>query len=230
MEKKLVLFDIDGTLLKVSGMNRRTLIDALVSVYGTEGSAGTHNFAGRMDSVIIYEVLQNAGLSRSQITKSFEKVKQIYIDLFRQRAKAEDIELMTGIPSLLDALAARKDILLGLLTGNFEGSGRHKLLLPSINHHFSFGAFADDAWHRNDLPSIAIKRAQQCSGNRFLPEQVVIIGDTEHDIRCAKTINANCIAVATGTYTASSLEKHGADTVFENFSQTAEVIDRILSF
>ncbi len=230
MRKKLVLFDIDGTLLRVGNINRRTLIDALTEVYGTEGSAGRHNFAGKMDSVIIYEVLRHTGLGERHIAERFEEVKQTYIDLFRERARPEDIELMKGIPALLEELAGRSDMELGLLTGNFEGSGRHKLRLPAIDHYFPFGAFADDAYHRDDLPAIAIEKAYGVTGTRFASGEVVIIGDTEHDIRCSRAIGAHCIAVATGTYPAERLRAHRPDVLFEDFGDTGAVVESIEHF
>jgi len=228
MLKKLVLFDIDGTLLTVNSVNRRILMDALKEVYGTEGSAGTHNFAGKMDSIIIYEVLQNAGLSDAEITEKFERAKQTYIDMFRSHAKPSDVMLMEGIRELLDRLSARSELMLGLLTGNFEGSGRHKLLLPEINHYFPFGAFADDGLHRNELPPIAVEKAYQLTGKRFSEQEIVIIGDTEHDIVCARVLNAKSIAVATGTYTTEELQKHNPHILYENLSQTEIVISEIL--
>jgi len=228
MLKKLVLFDIDGTLLTVNSVNRRILMDALKEVYGTEGSAGTHNFAGKMDSIIIYEVLQNAGLSDAEITEKFERAKQTYIDMFRSHAKPSDVMLMEGIRELLDRLSARSELILGLLTGNFEGSGRHKLLLPEINHYFPFGAFADDGLHRNELPPIAVEKAYQLTGKRFSEQEIVIIGDTEHDIVCARVLNAKSIAVATGTYTTEELQKHNPHILYENLSQTEIVISEIL--
>ena len=228
MLKKLVLFDIDGTLLTVNSVNRRILMDALKEVYGTEGSAGTHNFAGKMDSIIIYEVLQNAGLSDAEITEKFEKAKETYIEMFRSHAKPSDVMLMEGIRELLDRLSARSELMLGLLTGNFEGSGRHKLLLPEINHYFPFGAFADDGLHRNELPPIAVEKAYQLTGKRFSDQEIIIIGDTEHDIVCARVLNAKSIAVATGTYSAEELQKYNPHILYENLSQTEIVISEIL--
>lgn len=227
MLKKLVLFDIDGTLLLTSNINRQTLIDALVAVYGTEGSARSHSFAGKMDSVIIYEVLKQAGLNDDHITEKFTTVKQTYIDLLRTQLGPEDVMLMKGIPELLLALSEKKDVVLGLLTGNFEGSGRNKLELPALNHFFPFGAFADDAYHRNELPAIAIQRAYAMTGKKFKAEEVVIIGDTEHDINCARAIQARCIAVATGTYSVEQLSAHCPDALFGDFSDTEQVIDCI---
>ncbi len=228
MLKKLVLFDIDGTLLSVNSINRRILMDALREVYGTEGSAGTHNFAGKMDSVIIYEVLQNTGLSDSVIAEKFDKAKETYIEMFRMHARHTDIILMEGIRELLDKLSASSELMLGLLTGNFEGSGRHKLLLPDINHYFSFGAFADDAASRNELPQVAVDKAYQLTGEKFSEQNIIIIGDTEHDIACARVVNAKSIAVATGTYSSEELKKHNPHILYENLTATDIVISEIL--
>lgn len=229
MLRKLVLFDIDGTLLLTNSTNRRILIDALMAVYGTEGSARSHSFAGKMDSVIIYEVLKEAGLNETHIAEKFPAVKNTYIDLVKKQLLAEDIELMKGIPELLSALSGRTDMVLGLLTGNFEGSGRHKLALPALNHFFPFGAFADDASHRNELPAIAVERAHNLTGTKFKGEDVVIIGDTEHDIKCARTIGAKSIAVATGSYSAEQLSAYSPAALFDDFSDTERVVSSIVT-
>lgn len=229
MSRTLVLFDIDGTLLKVGSMNRRVLADALIEVYGTEGSTGSHDFSGKMDGAIIYEVLSNVGLERAEIANKFDKAKEAYIALFRERARREDITLLEGVRELLDTLSDRSDILLGLLTGNFEGSGRHKLKLPEIDHYFPFGAFADDALNRNELPHIALERARRMTGANYSSSQIVIIGDTEHDIRCARELDARSIAVATGNFTMEELARHNPGTLFRNFAETDEVLASILT-
>ena len=228
MLKKLVLFDIDGTLLSVSKINRSVLVDALTEVYGTAGSAGTHNFCGKMDSVIIYEVLQSAGLDAGEITGKFERAKECYIERFRQSARASDVTLMVGIPELLQELSGHSDVLLALLTGNFEESGRHKLLLPEINHYFPFGAFADDAPSRNELPAVAVAKAYQLTGVQFFNHDIIIIGDTEHDIACARVLNAKSIAVATGNYSTEELKKHHPHVLYENLGRTDVVLGEIL--
>ncbi len=228
MLKKLVLFDIDGTLLTVNKINRRVLVDALREVYGTPGSAETHNFCGKMDSVIIYEVLQSAGLGEDEISEKFERVKSCYIDLFRQCARASDVRLMVGIPELLEELSVRGEVMVGLLTGNFEESGRHKLLLPEINHYFPFGAFADDAPSRNELPAVAVEKARQLTGKTFVDHDIIIIGDTEHDIACARVLNAKSIAVATGNFSTQELKKHHPHVLYENLGRTDVVVNEIL--
>lgn len=229
MLRKLVLFDIDGTLLRMSGINRQILIDALREIYGTEGSAGTHDFSGRMDGSIIYEVLAETGLEERRIAEKFDAAKESYIRRFRRETRPEDVTLMAGIRELLDALAARTDLLLGLLTGNFEASGRHKLRLPGIDHYFPFGAFADDAFHRNDLPPVAVERAFRMTGKKFSGKDIVIIGDTLHDIACARTLQAHSIAVATGNVPMDELRKSTPGGLFENLTRTQSVIHSILN-
>jgi phosphoglycolate phosphatase len=228
MLKKLVLFDIDGTLLSVSNINRTVLANALKEVYGTEGSTGSHNFAGKMDNIIIYEVLESAGVSKATIARKFDQAKATYIEMFQAQAKASDVMLMAGVRELLDELSVRSELMLGLLTGNFEESGRHKLRLPFIDHYFPFGAFADDANNRNALPSVAVEKAYRMTGKRFSDREIIIIGDTEHDIVCSRVLNSKSIAVATGTYSTKELKKHNPDVLLENLSQTDLVISEIL--
>ncbi|MFZ4524390.1 MAG: HAD family hydrolase [Chlorobium sp.] len=228
MLKKLVLFDIDGTLLSMNTVNRTILADALKEVYGTAGSTGTHNFAGKMDRSIIYEVLQNAGLGEREIAEKFDQAKVTYIEMFRTQAKPSDVLLMQGIRELLDKLSGHQELMLGLLTGNFEESGRHKLRLPEINHFFPFGAFADDGLSRNELPLVAVQKAYQLSGITFSEHNIIIIGDTEHDIACARVLNAKSIAVATGTYSTEELKKHHPHVLYENLSRTDVVLSEIL--
>ena len=228
-QKKLVLFDIDGTLLRVRGISRQSLIDALREVFGTEGTAATHNFAGKLDSVIIKEVMRTTGLSDDDIQRGFEEAKRRYIQNFKQQAQREHIEVMAGIYELVEKLANEPNALLGLLTGNFEESGRHKLTLPELNDYFAFGAFADDADTRNALPAIAVQRAFERTGIRFTGKDVVIIGDTEHDVNCAKVLNSKCVAVATGHYTVSQLQSFNPDYTFENFADVDAAFEAIMS-
>lgn len=229
MSKKLILFDIDGTLLRVRGISRQSLIDALRDVFGTEGTAATHNFAGKLDSVIIKEVMRAAGLSDTDIHNGFEEAKRLYIRNFKQHAQREHIEVMAGIYELVEKLANDERVVLSLLTGNFEESGRHKLALPELNRYFAFGAFADDAETRNALPAVAVQRAFERTGIRFTGKDVVIIGDTEHDINCAKVLNSKCIAVATGHYTVSQLQSFNPDYTFENFANIDAAFEAIMS-
>ncbi|MCE1274525.1 MAG: HAD hydrolase-like protein, partial [Chlorobiales bacterium] len=169
------------------------------------------------------------GLDRREIAERFDRARDTYITLFRERTCPSDITLLEGVRQLLDELSELPGICLGLLTGNFEKSGRHKLKLPGIDHYFPFGAFADDALQRTELPPIALERARRMTGTNFSPSETVIIGDTEHDIRCARVLDARSIAVATGNFSSEVLAGHRPDALFENFAATGEVIAEILN-
>ncbi|MDX2129097.1 MAG: HAD family hydrolase [Chloroherpetonaceae bacterium] len=225
--KKLLLFDIDGTLIKVEGSSRTALIQSLRNVFGTEGNAATHNLAGKMDGGIIREILSDAGFSKDEIEMKFHEVKRQYIDTFKQKAVREDIRVLPGVESLLKHLHTNGDILIALLTGNFEESGRHKLHLPGLNHFFSFGAFADDAERRPELVPHARKRAKEKTGIDFDDRDVIIIGDTEHDITCALSNGIRVMAVATGAYSFEQLQSYQPTITVENLSNT-EAISRFL--
>lgn len=226
--KKLVLFDIDGTLVRIEGISRNALIEALRQTYGTEGDAATRSFAGKMDGVIIHEILYESGLKSNDIAQKFEEVKKAYIEIFKARAQKEHVKILSGVRALLETLASHNDVFLGLLTGNFEDSGRHKLKLSDLNHFFSFGAFAEDGFVRNDLPEVAVERAYSITKKNFEEKQVVIIGDTEHDVKCAKVLNSKCIAVATGHYSFEALHAEDPDYTLHDLSQTKHVLELIL--
>lgn len=230
--KKLVLFDIDGTLLRVQGVSRKAITDSLEEVFGTSGDAATHDFSGKLDSIIITELMRGAGFSDAEIAGRYEAVKHAYITRFKAAAKPEHIRLMPGVTALLDALAQRGDVVLALLTGNFEAAGRHKLALPDIERYFSFGAFADDialaSAHRNHLPPVAVDRAEKKFGKRFEGKEVVVIGDTVHDVACAAVLGSRSIAVATGNSDLAVLRTAKPDVALETLSDTEAVIELIL--
>jgi phosphoglycolate phosphatase-like HAD superfamily hydrolase len=227
--RKLVLFDIDGTLVRIEGISRNALIDALRQTYGTEGNAASHSFAGKMDGVIIYEILHECGFKQDDIWQKFEEVKETYISIFRERAQKEHVTVLNGVRELVSQLHKEPDVFLGLLTGNFEASGRHKLALSDLNHFFDFGAFAEDGQVRNDLPEVAVARAHTLTQIHFRDKDVVIICDTEHDVRCAKVFNSRSIAVATGHYSFEQLNSEQPDHTLNDLSQTSEVIELILA-
>lgn len=227
--EKLVLFDIDGTLLNMGPINRHVLIEALEAVYGTAGDAATCSFAGRMDNAIIHDILRETGLHEQEIAERFEQAKATYILYLQQQSTPHDVTLLTGIRELLEQLSADSRLFLGLLTGNFEESGWFKLRLPGIEHYFRFGAFAEDGSIRNDLPPVAIEKASRLCGKLFHPSDVVIIGDTGHDIRCAQAIHARSIAIATGTVSRQELQQYQPDVLLDDLARIDLVIDRIMN-
>ena len=127
---------------------------------------------------------------------------------------------MPGIRELLEALRARRDVALGLLTGNFADGARIKLEYFDLWQYFPCGAFGDDASDRNALVPVAIERARECGVAHAAPEDVVVVGDTPHDIACARAVGARPIGVATGNYSVDDLRASGAEAVFDNLRNT----------
>jgi phosphoglycolate phosphatase-like HAD superfamily hydrolase len=132
------------------------------------------------------------------------------------------MRLLPGVGEVLEELARRRDVLLGLVTGNWEPGARTKLSRFDLNRFFSFGAFGCDAVERSDLPPVALERAERIAGRSFRPEEALIVGDTVHDVACARAHGIPVIAVATGRTTAEALRAGGADRVVADLTEIGD--------
>lgn len=230
--KRLVLFDIDGTLLTARGAPRRAFTRAMLEVYGTTGPIDAHRFDGKTDPQIARELLTLAGLEDDVIDAGLQSLWDHYLAGLRQELAAADhvTHVFPGVPDLLDQLCARPgDAVLGLLTGNIQQGARLKLDSAGLQHDFRVGAFGSDCERRDGLPPVAVDRARDLVGVAFSRRDIVIIGDTPADVTCGRALGVRAIAVATGSYGEADLEVAGADIVFPDLSDTAAVLDAILS-
>lgn len=216
---RLILFDIDGTLLEC-GPQVRTIMSAIVhEIYGRTGSIDWFDFAGRTDPGIVLDVLKDAGLDEEEILPRIPEVKERYAVRLEKELDVGRMRLLPGVADLLEALSRREDIVLGLVTGNWEPGARTKLSRFDLNRYFDFGAFGCDAVDRSDLPPVALDRAERISGRRFRPEETLIVGDTIHDISCAQAHGIPVLAVATGRTSAEALRERGADRVVSDLTE-----------
>ena len=216
---RLILFDIDGTLLEC-GPQVRTIMSAIVhEIYGRTGSIDWFDFAGRTDPGIVLDVLKDAGLDEEEILPRIPEVKERYAVRLEKELDVGRMRLLPGVADLLEALSRREDIILGLVTGNWEPGARTKLSRFDLNRYFDFGAFGCDAVDRSDLPPVALDRAERISGRRFRPEETLIVGDTIHDISCAQAHGIPVLAVATGRTSAEALRERGADRVVSDLTE-----------
>ncbi|HVJ67445.1 MAG TPA: HAD hydrolase-like protein, partial [Caulifigura sp.] len=135
--------------------------------------------------------------------------------------------VLPGIRELLALLAARKDVTLGLLTGNFEEGAWIKLRHFELDHYFLFGGFGDDHFDRDDVARLAYDATHRHLGRRVEPQDVWVIGDTPSDVRCGKAIGAWTVAVATGMYTEADLWPHNPDLLLLDFSDPQALLDRL---
>ena len=228
---KLVLFDIDGTLLSTEGAARRAFHATLLEVYGTAGPIETHSFAGKTDPQIAHELLELAGLRRGDIEAGMPRLWQGYLRRLavELRNNGHTTRVMPGVVPLLDRLAELRDeATIALLTGNIRPGAQLKLESGGLADRFSFGAFGSDDARRDQLPAIAVERAHERTGRAFHGRDVVVLGDTPNDVSCGRGIGCRAAAVATGPFGERQLAEAGADVVWATLEDTDAVIDWIL--
>ena len=226
---KVVLFDIDGTILLTDGAGRRAMLEALEATFGTAGDP-TVRYDGKTDMQIVREAMRGAGHDDPMIDERMAAVMDRYLaGLRRELASATgSVRLMHGVTVLLDAIDARDDMVLGLLTGNIVAGAEAKLTVAGIGFtRFRVGAYGSDHEHRHELPAIARDRAATLLGRAVAGEDIVIIGDTPADIACGQTVGARALAVATGHYSVDELAAHAPAAVFADLGDTAAVLGAI---
>ena len=228
---KLVLFDIDGTILLTAGAGKRAIHRALIEVYGATGP-DDHRFDGKTDPQIVRELMRIVGHEDDHIDAKMSELLARYVGYLHEelRARPDGVRLMPGIHELLDALAERADVVLGLLTGNLVDGARAKLEAAGIDpKRFVVGAYGSDHETRSELPAVALARARRELRLAIDGSDVVVIGDTPADLQCGRGIGARAIGVATGHFTVEDLASHQPAAVFRDLSCTWEVVDAILA-
>ena len=227
---KVVLFDIDGTLLWTDGAGRRAVYRALEEVYGTTPPA-QHEFDGKTDPQIVRELMLLAGNSAGTVDAHLPRALERYVQELRVELGHGNHadKVYPGIHALLDRLEARDDVLLGLLTGNVRAGATAKLAAVGIDaRRFRVGAFGSDHASRPELPEIARRRAEALLGHSVQGSDVVVIGDTPADLSCGRGIGARAIGVATGRYSVAQLEACDGGRVFADLSDTDAVVAAIV--
>lgn len=229
--ERLVLFDIDGTLLSARSVPRRAFERAMIDVYGTAGPIDTHRFSGKTDPQIARELLTLAGLDDGAIDEGLDRLWRTYIaELRAGLADAQHRTLVhPGVRELLARLESRNgNVVLGLLTGNIREGAALKLDSARIDTEFRVGAFGCDCEQRDGLPAIAVERALALTGRAFHGRDVVVIGDTPNDVACGRSLDVLTVAVATGRYDEGALRDAGAHVVFRDLTDTDAVLGAVL--
>lgn len=227
---RLVLFDIDGTLLTSEGMGRAAMRRALGETFGSPGNPA-YRYDGKTDKQIVRDVMRLEGHTDEHIDSKMEKLIDVYLDGLRSGASSGkfNVSPLEGVVEVLDALEARQDVVLGLLTGNVEPGARIKLTAAGIDpDRFRVNAFGSDHEHRPQLPAVAQRRASETLGLDIVGDRMVVIGDTPADIDCGRSLGARSIGVATGHYTVEQLLEHDPYAVFPSLADTDQVVETIL--
>jgi phosphoglycolate phosphatase len=229
--QRLVLFDIDGTILLTAGAGRRAITAALRSEVGHNATFERIRFDGKTDPEIVAEMLEAVG---QPVPRDSERVRSLcrryvqFLALELERPTSRTT-LMPGVRFLLDRLEAEPGMVLGLLTGNVAEGAALKLRSGGLDpERFRVGAYGSDAGHRHELPAIAAQRAMPFFGRVPTGSEIVIIGDTPADIACGTGVAARAVAVATGSYSVADLMACSPHALFEDLRDTDRVLQAIL--
>ncbi len=226
---RLLLFDIDGTLLKTNGIGSAAMLSALGALYQRPIARGGVEFAGRTDHQIIYDLLAANHLPLDDYPGVVPEVFRIFPGHLRQAAEGHQPHLLPGVAELLAELARQPGIGLGLVTGNNYHGAKTKLELVGLDFNlFPFGAFGSDAADRNALPPIALERAARYYGRMFAPAEALVIGDTPADIACARASGIPVLAVATGWSSLDELASYTPDHLLSNLADLQAALKILL--
>lgn len=224
--KRLVLFDIDGTLILTGSAGIRAMNRACEDMVGHAAALTGIPVAGRTDWIILDDVARKHGKALDNAL--LDELRQRYVIHLREEIERPGTGrkgVLPGIRELLDALEPRPEVALGLLTGNFIEGARIKLGHFDLWKYFHCGAFGDDAADRNALVPIAVQRARELGVADVEPREVVVVGDTPYDIACALAVGATAVGVATGSHSVDSLRASGAEIVFPDLGDTRAFLD-----
>ena len=230
--KRLILFDIDETMISSDGAGRRAIGKALASMFNIGPESITVSMSGKTDPQILSEILTTPGVDipARELESRLEEMYELYLGLLEEElAAARRYIIHEGVQELLDVLTRQEGAFLGLLTGNIEPGARLKLQRFDLNRYFPTGAYGSDSADRMKLPPIARERAGKHYRCEFVPEELVIIGDSIYDVMCARGYGARSIAVNTGVTTREALEEQSPDHLFPSLSDTDAVMKAIFA-
>jgi phosphoglycolate phosphatase-like HAD superfamily hydrolase len=228
---RIVLFDIDGTLLTAGGGARQAFTRALSEAAGRPVSADGYSFVGRTDPQIARDILSGHGIAGEALEAGIPKTIDLYLGYFEAALPGmKTARLLPGARELLQALAGRPDVRTGLLTGNVERGARLKLRHFDLEPYFDFAisCFGSDDGDRYRLPPLALARARRAFGPAVEPADLVIVGDSEHDVLCARASGARAVAVATGWTPIEELRALRPDVLLSDLADTGRAVEGIL--
>jgi len=223
---RLFLFDIDGTLIKSGGAGRKSLDATFKELYGLDNAMKGINPHGKTDPVIVKEIFKKklkrepSGSETQKVFVKYLKYLEYYI------SKLDGYEILPGVVQFLEVL--KNDSLLGLATGNIEEGAKIKLKPSGLLRYFSFGGYGSDSEVRTEIVRKAIERGKKKAiqlGKSIT--EIYVVGDTHHDIICARKVKAFSVAVATGVYSKEELLRHSPDFIFKDFSHTEDLVIKL---
>jgi len=230
-QKRLILFDIDGTLLVLDTLADLAFRAMTKEIYGVECSFKEISYAGMTDPRILEEVLKLRGVDDEIIAARYTEAIEKYCSYFDDFARGNSyhVTIHPGVIQLLTALEQMPEMQVAILTGNLEYTGWKKLEIAGLKHYFPFGAFGSDSKVRSELVGVALNRAERKYGITYQNKNIIIIGDSPHDVECGKPYGVTSIAVATGHTGIEELKRHAPDYAFKDLGDFEQVIEVIRS-
>lgn len=225
---RLLLFDVDGTLLSSGPRARTAFASALTDVFGTSGNLETFAFEGKLDPLIVTELMREAGVAEEAVAEGLPRALDLYLDRLEAALALERPRTKPGVQELLERVASSPSAVTALLTGNVERGARIKLSAAGLWHRFRFGVFGDEASRREELGPVALSRARATTGIAFTGSDCVIVGDARQDVACGHAIGARVVAVATGKTPGAALSAAGADVVLPDFGDLDAAVEALL--
>jgi phosphoglycolate phosphatase-like HAD superfamily hydrolase len=225
--RRLLLWDIDGTLINTGAAGQHALVRATIERFGGKGDLDGVEIAGRTDTSIAHQILEKYG--EPVTDENVHAFLNLYLDLLVEELPRRDGRVLPGVRELVETSSRQEHTTLGLLTGNLRRGAQLKLDYYKLWQFFPFGAFSDDHHDRNALGPCALGRAVTETAIDFSSGQVDVIGDTGHDIACGKAFGARTIAVATGSWSREKLAQDEPDFLFDDLANVDEV-KRILGW
>ena len=222
---RLILFDLDGTLLTSGGIGRRSTRSALETIFGTSGNLDEFYPGGRTQEAIFIDTLADAGIGMNRFLERRVKLYQIFLEKFQEiLAQGEyQINALPGAIQLIEYLNSNESFVLGLVTGNHTEVARLKLLNAGLDPNvYLAGAYGEESANRSDLVPLAKDRVETITGKEFPEYYTIVVGDTTRDVLSAKSVNATSFALTTGTDERDVLQSVKPDAIFENLHQLLE--------
>jgi phosphoglycolate phosphatase len=222
---KVILFDIDGTLVLTGGAGGRAMMRAFREVFGMPNALDGLSMAGRTDAWILSHLVRQRGLPPPDESTRV-RFRTAYLSYLTHEVEQphRDKRILPGVRPLLDVLSRRSDVFLALLTGNLHGGAKTKLEHFDLWRYFACGAYGDEAHERNDLLPIALAEIASRGGPTATGADVVVVGDTPFDIRVAQAGGVRSVGVATGPHDRDSLQQAGADAVLDDLGDLDKAI------
>ena len=219
---KICLFDIDGTLIQTGGAGKTAFEITLSSEFGVKAHENDVPFSGRTDRAIVRDFFVLHGIDDSP--DSWERFRVAYLQHLPSTLASHEGEVLPGVANLLEFFWSRDDVMMGLLTGNIAAGAAQKLTYYDLFHFFEFGGYGDDHVDRDAVAHAALHAARTQTESDVPAEDVWVIGDTPLDVRCARAIGANVVAVSTGRHSEEELSVEQPDVLLADLADPSPVM------